>query len=501
MHSLDQVIQALVELRDQVPEVHSPWESVTELVPCVYWETDVEGRFRRLQGACEELLREGAAQLLGRKIHSLWPDQEVDLIQWHEKVLPGPCHLKAFVASTESGYRGLFLDWTEVQRGYEVHNLEQGQWSHSLNELQSEFNSLRQQLRYQQAFALAYGRELRTLMHRALGLLSMVKSQALTPVQQKSTESISQCLEHLIHLAHPLEESLGRGWTQSGSLESFDLRQLISEVSGWIEAEAAARQVEMKISVSDSIPCPLRGDAGRIRQTLFQLLDHAVKYSDGGTVQLEVTGQKEVRFCVRDSGPGISQEKLERLLEEDLLAGDTTSVGVGLKLVRYLVDAMGGKVWVDQQGSRGTSVFFSLHLEPETPSPSQKADSSPEVRPLMVLVAEDDAISQKVTLRCLHQMGHKVDIVSSGLGVLEALQRATYDVVLLDVEMPGLDGLETARQIHQRFTPVPYLIALTAGTSAADRRRVMQAGIQDYLSKPLRSHELADALTQVANLS
>ncbi|MBT9583081.1 response regulator [bacterium] len=500
--SLDRAIETLVELRDRLPAMleGSPWDTVTALIPMVYWETDRDGRIRKLQGACEELLQTGAAQLLGRKIQSLWPHESDDLITWHDRTV---CHSQAgqetwfrlAVAELDHGYRGLLIDCTSQQRAAQIQFWEREQLTATVREIQQQLTSLKQQNRYQEAFALAFGRELRTLMHRVLGLLSMLCQQPLARSQQDNAQAIQSCLEHLLELAQPLHESLGGGWAVEKNSASFEIRPLLAEVSGWLSAELDAKNMQLKMSVAPSIPDSLVGDAVKLRQTLLQLLDNAIKFSDGGEVVLELTGQKDVRFSVRDTGRGMSPEKLDGLFRDNLLEGDLTSVGLGLKLARYLVEQMEGKIWADSQPDVGTSIYFSLRFQ-EGSSPPSAAPVADQIAPLMILLAEDDAISQKVTLRSLTQFGHKVDIVSSGLDVLKALQRATYDVVLLDVEMPGLDGLETARQIHQRFTPTPYLIALTAGNSAADRRKVMLAGIHDFLAKPLRPQELADALTQ-----
>ena len=500
--SLDQVIDTLVELRNRLPVMldGSPWDTVTSLIPMVYWETDRDGRIRKLLGACEELLQSGAAQLLGRKIQTLWPHESDDLLTWHERTV---CHshagqetwLRLAVAELDHGYRGLLIDCTGQQRAAQIQFWEREQLTTTVHEIQQQLTNLKQQNRYQEAFALAFGRELRTLMHRALGLLSMLRQQPLARTQQDSAKAIQSCLEHLLELAQPLQESLGVGWAVEKKSSTFEIRSLVAEVAGWLGAELDAKNIKLKILVADSIPAALVGDGMKLRQTLLQLLDNAIKFSDGGEVALELTGQKDVRFSVRDTGRGMSQEKLDDLFRDNLLEGDLTSVGLGLKLARYLVEQMDGKIWADSQPDVGTSIYFSLRFH-EGSTPASAAPMSGQTAPLLILLAEDDAISQKVTLRSLTQLGHKVDIVSSGLDVLKALQRATYDVVLLDVEMPGLDGLETARQIHQRFTPTPYLIALTAGNSAADRRKVMLAGIHDFLAKPLRPQELADALTQ-----
>ncbi|MBS2040169.1 response regulator [bacterium] len=345
--------------------------------------------------------------------------------------------------------------------------------------------------RQRQAFALIFSREVRTLIHRMLGLLAMVRQRP----QAQSLDALQVSLEHLLALAGPLQDSLGPGWTSEAQKAEFDPHQTVAEVVEWLSGEARAKVIEIHCNVSDSVPRRLYGDVVKLRLILLQLLDNAVKFSAGDVI-VDVSGRTELRFCIQDTGPGMTAEKIEQLFQGTLLEGELPTTGLGIKLARHLVELLDGKMWADSELEAGTSFFFSLEFSLPGPQSAPKAAIADNGR-MRVLLAEDDAVCQRVALRILNSRGHRVDIVSNGLDVLEALQRGTYDVVLLDVEMPGLDGLETARQIHQRFTPAPYLIALTAGNSAADRRKVMLAGMQDFLAKPLRAEELDDAFTQI----
>ncbi|MFN8607413.1 MAG: response regulator [Vulcanimicrobiota bacterium] len=346
--------------------------------------------------------------------------------------------------------------------------------------------------RQRQAFALVFSREVRTLMHRMLGLLNMVRQRP----QSQSLDALQVSLEHLLALSGPLQEALGPTWSSESQKVEFDPHQTVAEVARWLEGEARAKVIEIHCNLADSVPHRLYGDVVKLRQILLQLLDNAVKFSAGDVI-VDVSGRGPLLFCVQDTGPGMSTEKIESLFRGSLLEGELPTTGLGIKLARHLVELLGGRIWADSQLGRGTSFFFQLEFSSQGPQLESAPVAGPESGRMRVLLAEDDAVCQRVALRILNSRGHRVDIVSNGLDVLEALQRGEYDVVLLDVEMPGLDGLETARQIHQRFTPAPYLIALTAGNSAADRRKVMLAGMQDFLAKPLRAEELDDAFTQI----
>ncbi len=482
--SLDQVIQTLQELRSRLPA----GSEGCDLLPMLTFECDEQGLLLRLEGDTEILLGSPAEAWLGKPLESLWQNEplEVPLAALHNRVVTRAESQQRLWLRLD-GRRGVALDCTHQQ----TPNLESDQLLASLQQQQKQLAQLELGLRQRQAFALVFSREVRTLMHRMLGLLGMVRHKP----QPQSLDALQVSLEHLLALSGPLQDALGPAWTVYPQPAEFDLRQTVAEVATWLNSEARAKVIEIHCRVSESIPRRLYGDVVKLRQILLQLLDNAVKFTAGDVI-VDVSGSSEVRFCIQDTGPGMSAEKIESLFQGSLLAGDLPTTGLGIKLARHLVEMLGGKIWVDSQPEVGTSFFFSLKFATQGPAAPAPV-ITPEAGRLRVLLAEDDAVCQKVALRILSSMGHRVDIVSNGMDVLEALQRGSYDVLLLDVEMPGLDGLETAREIHQRFTPVPYMIALTAGNSAADRRKVMLAGMQDFLAKPLRAEELADALTQI----
>ncbi|MCW5872355.1 MAG: response regulator [Candidatus Eremiobacteraeota bacterium] len=480
--SLDQVIQTLQELRARLQASH---------LPMMYFESDERGCLLRLEGEVELLLGSPATVWLGKRLESLWQSGpwETSPASLHNQVVTREETRQRFwvrLADSQAGYRGVLLDCSQQQ----VHDLEAGQLLLTLQQQQKQLSELELAVRQRQAFALVFSREVRTLVHRMLGLLEMVRHKP----QPQSLDGLQVSLEHLLALSGPLQDALGPAWTVEPQPVEFDLHQTVAQVAAWLNSEARAKVIEIHCTVSDSIPRRLLGDVVKLRQILLQLLDNAVKFTAGDVI-VDVSGSSEVLFCIQDTGPGMSAAKIESLFQGSLLSGDLPTTGLGIKLARHLVELLRGKIWVDSQPEVGTSFYFSLNFATQGPAPVLSAP--PESGRLRVLLAEDDAVCQKVALRILNSMGHRVDIVSNGLDVLEVLQRGVYDVVLLDVEMPALDGLETARQIHRRFTPAPYLIALTAGNSAADRRKVMLAGMQDFLAKPLRAEELADALTQI----
>jgi CheY-like chemotaxis protein len=251
------------------------------------------------------------------------------------------------------------------------------------------------------------------------------------------------------------------------------------------------------------------GDKHRTRQVLLNLLKNAIKFTVSGRIDVRVDsrtiedGRVEVRFSVADSGRGMAGEDLSRLFVAfQQLEGSSSrqhgGVGLGLAISKRLTELMGGTIAVETTPGRGSIFRFTIVGEPaELPLSS---DTEPRVsppRPLRVLLAEDDEVNRIVIVDMLEQLGHQADSVNSGIEALEALDRQGYDVVLMDVQMPGLDGFEVTRHIRNVHGTQIYIVALTAHALPDERERGLAAGMNDYLTKPVRLSELRNALAGV----
>lgn len=218
-------------------------------------------------------------------------------------------------------------------------------------------------------------------------------------------------------------------------------------------------------------------------------------------------GRIEVRFSVTDTGPGIASDDLGRLFVAfQQLDGSSSrahgGAGLGLAISKQLTELMGGTMTVETAPGRGSSFHFTIvgestalsWLHPSEPSRKTRAAGH---SPLRILLAEDEAINRIVILGLLQHLGYQADFVNNGIEALQALDREVYDVVLMDVQMPGLDGLEATRRIRSAPRNQPHIIALTAHALAGDRERCLAAGMNDYLSKPLGLTDLENALAGI----
>jgi two-component system CheB/CheR fusion protein len=260
------------------------------------------------------------------------------------------------------------------------------------------------------------------------------------------------------------------------------------------------------------------GDPGRLRQILTNLVGNAVKFTREGEVGVAVSlegkpGARGVRllFKVRDTGIGIPADMKESIFESFAQVNSTAhrqygGTGLGLSISKSLVEMMGGRIWAESEVGKGSTFFFTvvagLAAQPGQPEPEVRSASVAPPGALSILLAEDDAVNRLVAQELLRQRGHLVDVAGNGLQAIEMLKAGNFDLVLMDVRMPDMDGLEAAGAIRRGAAGMDKarvpVVALTAYALEGDRERFLAAGMDDYLSKPIDTRDLDRVLGKVA---
>jgi CheY-like chemotaxis protein len=282
-----------------------------------------------------------------------------------------------------------------------------------------------------------------------------------------------------------------------------------------IIAPLAARQgLTLSHTIAPGTPEALVGDAARVRQVLVNLLGNAVKFTSQGEVRLDLSARPvgddwwEACFSVTDTGIGIAPEDLSRLFVafhqlEGSLARRHGGTGLGLAISKRLTELMGGEIWAESTVGRGSTFHFTI-LGEASPAPVPLPGAAPNTshdlalrHPLSILMAEDHPVNQQVMLGLLSHLGYRADLARNGQEVLDALARRPYDVILMDVQMPEMDGLEATRRIRRDVADnrQPLIIAMTAHAMFGDRERCLEAGMDGYVSKPVQIADLESALT------
>ncbi|HEU4889882.1 MAG TPA: ATP-binding protein [Thermoanaerobaculia bacterium] len=357
--------------------------------------------------------------------------------------------------------------------------------------------------------------EIRTPMNGVIGMAELLASTPLTPEQRRHLKAIQVSGRSLLAL---LNDILDFSRLESKRLtvehSPFVPSDVVDDCIEIMAPLAAANGLALSSSISDGTVHALLGDQHRTRQVLLNLLSNAIKFTPSGEVRVAMSsrpvadGRIEVRFSVTDTGPGIGSDDLGRLFVAfQQLDGSSSrpygGAGLGLAISKRLTELMGGTVTVETVPGQGSTFHFTIVGEPtalSTLHPLEPWQTRPVVQsPLRILLAEDDAVNRVVIIGMLQHLGYRADAVTNGIEALQALERQAYDVVLMDVQMPGVDGLEATRRIRNTTTGnQPHIIALTAHALAGDRERCLAAGMNDYLTKPLGLTDIENALAGIA---
>ncbi len=369
------------------------------------------------------------------------------------------------------------------------------------------------------AFLANMSHEIRTPMNGVIGMTELLLDMGLTDAQRECAEQIVRSGEQMVAI---INDILDISKIETGHLEldidDFDLHETIDGTCSLAGAQARAKGLRLDLQIGSDVPRRVRGDGRRLHQVVLNLVSNAIKFTSSGGVTVRVNaaptpnhGVARIRVEVADTGIGIDPANLQRMFEPFTQADVSTTrlyggTGLGLAIARELVELMGGTIAAESEPGRGSTFSFELELAPasavDEPVPAQVAAllAAPAARwqrsPL-VLVAEDSQVNQIVAARTLERCGCRVDVVGDGRAALEALEKQQYDAVLMDCQMPDMDGYQATAELRRRErdaggrTPV---IAMTAQAMDGDRQRCIDAGMDDFISKPMRHQQLADTL-------
>ncbi len=392
-----------------------------------------------------------------------------------------------------------------------------------MEELRKAKEESEEAVRTKAAFLAMMSHEIRTPINGVIGMTQLLAGTDVNDEQAKYVRTIQVSGEMLLSV---INDILDFSKIESGKLElenaPLDVRAVVRDIYDVQLVKAKEKKLKFEVSMQSNVPPFIVGDVTRIRQILLNLVSNALKFTEKGSVKIGVRLASDqvpipdrpfqLLFSVSDTGIGISDEQMQRLFQPFSQATASTSrkyggTGLGLVICQKLVEIMGGKIQVESKTEQGSIFSFTVTTQIAKEQPAYTLQDAMnkgidnlgrlgDRLPLKILIAEDNLINQELAMAMLIKMGYQPDVVDNGLAVLEALQVNHYDLLLLDVQMPEMDGLETADYLvnhwHELHTGYerPTIIAMTASAMQGDREMCLRAGMDDYISKPIMMDSL-----------
>jgi len=521
--------------REQLRESEERFDQLAEQSGTIAWEVDAQGLYTYVSHVSETVLGYRPDELVGRRhFYDLHPEPGREAFRTAAfavferkepfRNLENSVEAKdgrIVVVSTNGipllnadgtlrGYRGSDTDITERKQA----EADLRETNRSLEEATAAANAMAIEAylanEAKSEFLANMSHEIRTPMNGVIGMSGLLLDTKLTEEQRRYAEVVRRSGESLLAL---LNDILDVSKIEAGKLAmetlDFDLRALLDDFGATMASPAHDKGIGFICAAAPDVPEYLRGDPGRLRQVLTNLTGNALKFTDHGDIAVRVSlvSQTDVeallRFSIQDTGSGIPVEKQAHLFQTFTQADASTTrryggTGLGLAISKQLAEMMGGRIGLVSEEGHGSEFWFTARLAKQAERAPTESLLLADIRGTHILIVDDNITNQQVAVGLLKRLGLRADAVASGVEAIKALETLPYDLVLMDLQMPEMDGLEATRQIRNPHSPahnheVP-IIAMTANAMASDREECLDAGMNDYVSKPISRRALAEAL-------
>ncbi len=383
--------------------------------------------------------------------------------------------------------------------------------------LKSEVDVARKSARLKEQFLANISHEMRTPMNGIIGMTDFLLDTDLSKHQLEFVQTIKESSESLLQI---INDVLSLSRIERGQIETFkeivSIRKMVERNLNLFKAQALKKKIDLSFSIGQDIPDFIIVDKRHLRQVLYNLISNAVKYTDQGSVNVKVEIEKKsqpnltLKISVIDSGIGINPLDKEKIFDpfvrlDETMTRTTEGTGLGLSITKKLVELLGGCINFDSIPNKGSIFWFTFDVEV---SGKQQQDSASlnnnhidflKTKKLSVIMAEDKKVNQKVTRMMLEQLGCSVEIVENGQEFIERFKPNKYDIIILDIMMPVMDGITAMRKLRQSYKKLPPIIGLSAHAMEGDAEKYKKMGMDDYLEKPISTDKLVTKLHQWAS--
>ena len=392
-----------------------------------------------------------------------------------------------------------------------------------IQQLETDLSNIREKAdisnRLKSMFLANISHEIRTPMNGIIGMYNVLKQTELTDVQREYLNIINLSGNNLLTI---IDDILDLAKIESNQLELehniFSLKKELNQVMNLLKDKAKGKGIDLFYKTSPAIPDSLIGDQARLKQIIINLTNNAIKYTKEGSVSIEIellnlkNNIAELKLSIIDTGIGISHEDKEKLFKAFSQIDSSTTrkyggTGLGLAISKHLSSLMNGNIGVDSVVGKGSTFWFTAHLEVDsvidTPSETKLTKEPKEQKErLSILLVEDNLLNQKFASATLRKEGYNIDIAENGKIALEKYKNNNYDLILMDIQMPVMDGIEATKKIRaiedkNNIKDKIKIIAITAYVIEKDRKMCLTAGMDEYLAKPFKPKELIDLIDYV----